>query len=262
MPALEELRKKLFKAKRTAPPPDTEDLLGGCTMPGCALQAPAASSSASSSSSTASTPSSSAASSSTAASTTASSAAASASTASSTTASSTTASSTTASSTTTTTVPSSCCCCVLQELRDGEVLTIDHSGAEAAFEVLRPKLAERERGVSADVWLFRVFAQAAVRAAADGGVWKAYGKFNLSAPSRNQSPVELRNYLARRHTRLLLPSPPPPPPTSTASSTASSSHHRPLRLNPSPAAAVGSHRADGRRARPRRPGRLRGAHLP
>jgi len=30
-----------------------------------------------------------------------------------------------------------------------------------------------------------------------GGVWKAYGKFNLSAPSRNQSPQELRNYLLR-----------------------------------------------------------------
>ena len=29
------------------------------------------------------------------------------------------------------------------------------------------------------------------------GVWKAYGKFNLSAPSRNQSPQALRNYLVR-----------------------------------------------------------------
>ena len=28
-------------------------------------------------------------------------------------------------------------------------------------------------------------------------MWKAYGKFNLSAPSRNQSPQALRNYLVR-----------------------------------------------------------------
>ena len=74
---------------------------------------------------------------------------------------------------------------------------MDHNGAEAAFETLRPKLPEKERGQPADEWLFNVFATAAVRAAADGGVWKAYGKFNLSAPSRNQSPQALRNYLVR-----------------------------------------------------------------
>jgi hypothetical protein len=28
-------------------------------------------------------------------------------------------------------------------------------------------------------------------------VWKAYGKFNLSAPSRNQNIAELRNYFSR-----------------------------------------------------------------
>ena len=49
---------------------------------------------------------------------------------------------------------------------------MDHNGAEAAFETLRPKLPEKERGQPADEWLFNVFATAAVRAAADGGVWK------------------------------------------------------------------------------------------
>ena len=54
-----------------------------------------------------------------------------------------------------------------------QVLTLDHDGAESAFASLRPKLPEKERGQAADEWLFNVFATAAIRAAADGGVWKA-----------------------------------------------------------------------------------------
>ena len=53
------------------------------------------------------------------------------------------------------------------------MLTLDHDGAESAFASLRPKLPEKERGQAADEWLFNVFATAAIRAAADGGVWKA-----------------------------------------------------------------------------------------
>ena len=49
---------------------------------------------------------------------------------------------------------------------------MDHNGAEAAFETLRPKLPEKERGQPADEWLFNVFATAALRAAADGGAWR------------------------------------------------------------------------------------------
>jgi hypothetical protein len=86
--------------------------------------------------------------------------------------------------------------CTVGTTRAGAVLDVNHYGAEEAFEHLR-----RERGIPGDTpaaaWLFQVFAKAAIRAVADGGVWKAYGKFNLSAPSRNQSPQELRNYLVR-----------------------------------------------------------------
>merc|ERR1712087_175425 len=86
--------------------------------------------------------------------------------------------------------------CSLSEPVAGEAFELMPDGAELAFAPLR-----KERGicpdVPADVWLFKVFAAAALRAVGDGGVWKAYGKFNLSALSRNQSPVELRNYLIR-----------------------------------------------------------------
>lgn len=86
--------------------------------------------------------------------------------------------------------------CTVGTPRKGAVFDLNHNGAEEAFEQLR-----RERGIPDDTpagaWLFQAFAKAAIRAVADGGVWKAYGKFNLSAPSRNQSPHELRNYLVR-----------------------------------------------------------------
>ena len=51
-------------------------------------------------------------------------------------------------------------------------------------------------------WLFNVFAAAAVRAAEDGGVWKGYGKFNLSAPSRNQAPDGYSLHYIRLQPRL------------------------------------------------------------
>ena len=50
-------------------------------------------------------------------------------------------------------------------------------------------------GVSADQWLFERISEAAVAAAADGGVWRSGGKYILSALSRNQSPVALQRYL-------------------------------------------------------------------
>ena len=86
----------------------------------------------------------------------------------------------------------------MAELLDGEELDVDPGGAEVAFELLRGRLGDKAGdGRPAGEWLFNVFAAAAVRAAEDGGVWKGYGKFNLSAPSRNQAPDELRRYLRR-----------------------------------------------------------------
>ena len=88
--------------------------------------------------------------------------------------------------------------CSVPELLPGEELEVDPSGAEAAFDLLRGRLGDKPGGGRpAGEWLFNVFAAAAVRAAEDGGVWKGYGKFNLSAPSRNQAPDELRRYLRR-----------------------------------------------------------------
>ena len=66
------------------------------------------------------------------------------------------------------------------------MLSLDHSGAEAAFAPLRPKLPEKERGQPADEWLFNVFATAALRAAADGGAWRrdAYLLYTYSILTR------------------------------------------------------------------------------
>ena len=52
--------------------------------------------------------------------------------------------------------------CGVVAQRTGEVLVLDHGGAEAAFASLRPKLPEPEREQPADEWLFNVFAQAAL----------------------------------------------------------------------------------------------------
>jgi len=86
--------------------------------------------------------------------------------------------------------------CPMVGLRPGELFEINVDACDAAFEHARRQLSLPAE-TKADRWFFKMFAAAAVRAVVEGGVWKAYGKFNLSAPSRNQSPVELRNFLER-----------------------------------------------------------------
>ena len=65
--------------------------------------------------------------------------------------------------------------CSALAMRPGEELSIDPDGAAAAFASLRSRLGERAGAIDACTWLYNVFAAAAVRAAEDGGVWRAYG---------------------------------------------------------------------------------------
>ena len=91
---------------------------------------------------------------------------------------------------------SGCCSlpgCDVGRVIKGEVLDVEDNAVTVALQ----GLGCLPPGAKADVWLFKKVAEAAIKAHADGGVWKAYGKFNLSAPSRNQNIAELRNYFSR-----------------------------------------------------------------
>jgi NAD(P)H-flavin reductase len=82
--------------------------------------------------------------------------------------------------------------CSVSDPLPGQVLAFLSDGASAALASVKDI---KEKGVPHDQWLFERIAEAAVAAAADGGVWKSGGKYILSALSRNQSPTALKNYL-------------------------------------------------------------------
>jgi len=82
--------------------------------------------------------------------------------------------------------------CSVSDPLPGQVLAFLADGASAALASVKDI---KEKGVPHDQWLFERIAEAAVAAAADGGVWKSGGKYILSALSRNQSPTALKNYL-------------------------------------------------------------------
>ena len=82
--------------------------------------------------------------------------------------------------------------CFVSDPLPGQVLAFLSDGASAALASVKDI---KERGVPHDQWLFERIAEAAVAAAADGGVWKSGGKYILSALSRNQTPTALKNYL-------------------------------------------------------------------
>ena len=79
--------------------------------------------------------------------------------------------------------------CTVGEPLAGEVLSFVPTAAEQALKNIKTD------GVSPDRWLFERIAEAAAAASAEGGVWRAGGKFILSAITRNQSPTALNRYL-------------------------------------------------------------------
>jgi len=82
--------------------------------------------------------------------------------------------------------------CTVSDPLPGEVMTILNDGASEALGHLKDI---KDKGVSCDQWLFERVSEAAVAAAASGGVWRSGGKYILSALSRNQSPKALNAYL-------------------------------------------------------------------
>jgi len=87
--------------------------------------------------------------------------------------------------------------CAVDAPLDGEVMELVGDGVGAALGMLLPAQMAPSDGTPWDQWLFAKLTAASLRAQADGGVWRSGKHVIFSAPTRNQSPVAFRNYLAR-----------------------------------------------------------------
>ena len=87
--------------------------------------------------------------------------------------------------------------CKVDAPLEGELMEIVGDGVGAALGMLLPAQMAPTDGTPWDQWLFTKLTAASLRAQADGGVWRSGKHVIFSAPTRNQSPVAFRNYLAR-----------------------------------------------------------------
>ena len=79
---------------------------------------------------------------------------------------------------------------------EGELMEIVADGVDAALRMLLPKGMAPAEG-PLDQWLFEQLTAAALKAQADGGVWRSGKHVIFSAPTRNQSHKAFSAYLTR-----------------------------------------------------------------